>query len=108
GVIGLRVAGVLADAEHVGSFGPVMAGLALGPAVVAVIVIAFYPETAHTELEVLNPGDAALPTDPEALARLDESWAAEHEHHAHHLDEAAQDPPDMAAGGPAGSIPPRV
>lgn len=142
GVIGLRVAGVLADAEHVGSFGPVMAGLALGPAVVAVIVIAFYPETAHTELEVLNPGDAALPTDPEALARLDESWAAEHEHHAHHLDdhdrrpdrpphdggatgssgggpgaradlgdgrrEAAQDPPDMAPGGAAGSIPPRV
>jgi MFS family permease len=80
GVIGLRVAGVLSEPEHYGSFGPVMALLAVGPAIVAVIVIAFYPETAHTELEALNPGDAPLPVDPEALAALDESWAAEHEH----------------------------
>ena len=120
-VIGLRVAGVLADADHVGSFGPVMAGLAIGPAVVAVIVIVFYPETAHTELEVLNPGDVELPTDPAALARLDDAWASEHEHHDtdHRTGadasagpdappEPVGDAPDVAAGGPTGSIPPRV
>lgn len=127
GVIGLRVAGVLADAEHVGSFGPVMAALAVGPAVVAVIVVVFYPETAHTELEVLNPGDALVPTDADELARLDRGWAAEHEHHPHHHlgpHGTASDPGDPAAagadgGGPGegpdvaapegtGSIPPRV
>jgi putative MFS transporter len=115
GVIGLRIAGVFADAAHVGSFGPVMAVLAIGPAIVAVIVVVFYPETAHTELEVLNPGDAALPSDPEELARLDESWTVEHDHHAHehhgrggqhrHDDDGG---PDVAAGDPTGSIPPRV
>jgi MFS family permease len=108
GVIGLRVAGVLADAEHVGSFGPVMAALAVGPAVVAVIVVAFYPETAHTELEVLNPGDAALPSDPVELARLDEAWVAEHDRHGHRPDPHPGDEPDVATGGSAGSIPPRV
>ena len=119
GVLGLRVAGVLSDAEHVGSFGPVMALLALGPLVVAVIVIAFYPETAHTELEVLNPGDAALPVDPAELERLDDTWRAEHEHHHDHegghegrdLDgpRTGDDPtPDLAPPGSAGSIPPRA
>jgi MFS family permease len=106
-VIGLRIAGVLADADHVGSFGPVMAALAIGPAIVAVIVVVFYPETAHTELEVLNPGDAALPTDPEELARLDATWAAEHEHHGTH-DRPGGDGPDVPLGDPTGSIPPRA
>jgi MFS family permease len=84
GVVGLRVAGVLSEPEHLGGFGPVMAILAIGPAIVAVIVVAFYPETAHTELEVLNPDDAPLPTDPGALAALDASWTADHVHHHRH------------------------
>lgn len=80
GVLGLRVAGVLSEPEHYGGFGPVMALLAIGPAIVAVIVVAFYPETAHTELEVLNPGDEALPLDADALAELDDGWRAGHGH----------------------------
>jgi hypothetical protein len=30
----------------------------VGPLIVAAIVLALYPETAHVELEVLNPEDA--------------------------------------------------
>ena len=44
--------------EHFGRFGPGLAILALGPLVVAGLVLAFYPETAHRELEELNPEDA--------------------------------------------------
>jgi MFS family permease len=101
GVVGLRVAGVLSEPEHYGGFGPVMALLALGPAVVAVIVIAFYPETAHTELEVLNPGDAELPVDPGALARLDAAWTAEQ------AGAAPADGGDGADGSPPSSRPRR-
>ena len=43
---------------HFGSFGPGMAILAVGPFIVAALVLTLYPETAHVELEVLNPEDA--------------------------------------------------
>ena len=43
---------------HFGSFGPGMAILAAGPFIVAILVMTLYPETAHVELEVLNPEDA--------------------------------------------------
>lgn len=76
-VVGLKAAGQLAD--HYGSFGPAMAILAIGPAIVAVIVILFYPETTHRELEDLNPEDAPPPHDPEAVAALDQEWSATHE-----------------------------
>jgi MFS family permease len=39
------------------SYGPVMALMALGPLAVAVLVLVSYPETAHRELEDLNPED---------------------------------------------------
>lgn len=42
------------------SYGVAMTGLALGPAVVSVLVFALYPETAHRELEELNPADELL------------------------------------------------
>ena len=65
-VVGLLAAGALVGA--LGSLPPVMALLSLGPAVVVLLIIAAYPETAHRELEDLNPGDAPLtaprPTDP--------------------------------------------
>ena len=96
-------------------------------AIVAVIVIAFYPETAHTELEVLNPGDAPLPVDAAELAALDATWSAEHDHaHPGHTGpgpgrEVGDDrsdgtdpqrddlgPRDAATRGPTGTIPPRV
>lgn len=59
--IGLLLAGFASDAQ--GRFGPVMAFLALGPLALAVLVLVAYPETAHRELEDLNPEDrpAAAP-----------------------------------------------
>lgn len=54
--VGLRVAGRLAD--EWGTYGPAMARLAVGPLIVAVLVVTLYPETAHRELEDINPEDA--------------------------------------------------
>jgi MFS family permease len=53
--IGLLAAGWALD-RTIG-YGTVMAILAIGPVVVAAMVIIFYPETAHHELEDLNPED---------------------------------------------------
>ncbi len=66
-VTGLFAAGYLSD--RWGGFGPAMTALALGPALLALLVLVFYPETAHQELEDLNPEDAVLrgipiPDDP--------------------------------------------
>ena len=65
-------------------------------------------------LTVLAPRqrvDVALPSDPAALARLDQAWTSEHLHHGGsdapvHLGDDGG--PDVAAGGTTGSIPPRV
>lgn len=54
--VGLTLAGRMAD--RWGSMGPGMAVLAAGPLMVALLVVLFYPETAHLELEELNPEDA--------------------------------------------------
>ncbi len=54
--VGLVLGGRLQ--EHYGRFGPGLAILAVGPLVVAALVLAFYPETAHRELEDINPEDA--------------------------------------------------
>ncbi|MEZ5138294.1 MAG: hypothetical protein R2711_05885 [Acidimicrobiales bacterium] len=56
GSVGLSIAGHLGD--RYGTLGPGIALLALGPLVVAALVLALYPETAHVELEELNPEDA--------------------------------------------------
>lgn len=58
GVIGLLAAGYLST--RLGSLGPALAVLAIGPAILAVLVLVAYPETAHRELEDLNPEDAPL------------------------------------------------
>ena len=76
-VLGLLVAGTLAD--RWGSFSPTMLVLAVGPALVVLIVALLYPETANTELEDLNPEDAPPPHDPEAVAALDQEWSETHE-----------------------------
>jgi MFS family permease len=52
---GLLIAGFLAD--ELGSLGPAIAPLALGPLMVAVLVLVAYPETAGRALEDLNPED---------------------------------------------------
>ncbi|MDP9006558.1 MAG: MFS transporter [Actinomycetota bacterium] len=70
-VTGLLGAGVLA--ERLGGLGPALGLLALGPAVLVVLVLVAYPETAQRELEELNPEDrpssgaAPEPTSPPPL-----------------------------------------
>lgn len=42
------------------TYGTVMSYLAIGPGIVAALVYFYYPETAHRELEELNPSDGLL------------------------------------------------
>ncbi len=56
--IGLLAAGAMAD--HFGRIGPGLALLAIGPMILVVLVVRSYPETAHRELEQLNPEDEAV------------------------------------------------
>lgn len=61
GVAG-AAAGVLAGgflSDELGALGRAMAVLGIGPLVVAVLVLTRFPETAHRELEDLNPEDRA-------------------------------------------------
>ena len=53
--VGLVLAG--AKVHDTGGYGPVMAVLAIGPLLVAILVLALYPETARVELEDINPED---------------------------------------------------
>jgi MFS family permease len=55
-IVGLLVAGWVGDA--VGRLGPGLALLAAGPVLLGVLILVAYPETAHRELEELNPEDA--------------------------------------------------
>lgn len=54
-VVGLLIAGFLSD--RLDSLGSALGLLAVGPAVVALLVLTRYPETARIELEDLNPED---------------------------------------------------
>ena len=54
-VLGLAAAGYLS--ERWGGLGPALALLSVGPLLMAVLVLVAYPETAHRELEELNPED---------------------------------------------------
>lgn len=56
---GLLGAGALAD--RLGGLGPALTVLALGPALLVVMVAVAYPETAQRELEELNPEDQPPP-----------------------------------------------
>jgi MFS family permease len=56
-VLGLVVVGRLA--EGFDGFGPALTVMAVGPLLMAGLVLAVYPETAHRELEELNPEDRA-------------------------------------------------
>jgi MFS family permease len=58
GSVGLIGAGVLLDNGM--TYGRVMTTFALGPVLVAFLVALRYPETAHLELETINPEDAHL------------------------------------------------
>ena len=63
--IGLLSAGWLAD--RLGGLGPAIAALAIGPAILIVIVLTLYPETANRHLEELNPADVNV-TDPSGFS----------------------------------------
>jgi MFS family permease len=56
--VGLAAVGVMAD--RFGRIGPAMAVAAVGPLLLAVLVLAAYPETAGRELEDINPEDRPL------------------------------------------------
>jgi len=58
-VIGLATAGYLSDRWN--GLGPALAVLAVGPLLMAGLVLAAYPETAHLELEDINPEDRLGP-----------------------------------------------
>jgi predicted MFS family arabinose efflux permease len=62
-VIGLTTAGRLSETWD--GLGPALALLSIGPLLMAVLVLVAYPETAHRELEELNPED--LLTSSEAV-----------------------------------------
>jgi MFS family permease len=55
---GLLAAGALTDS--LGSLGRALAMLAIGPALLALLVVTRYPETARLELEDLNPEDRSV------------------------------------------------
>ena len=55
---GLLLAGQLRD--HYDGYGPAMTILGVGPAVVVLLIIVLYPETAKRELEDINPEDAPI------------------------------------------------
>lgn len=54
--VGLLLVGQLSD--WWGEIGPAIALVGVGPAILAVLILTRYPETAHRELEELNPEDA--------------------------------------------------
>jgi MFS family permease len=68
--VGLVLAGQLAD-NLSGGLPHAMALLAIGPAIVVVLVLVLYPETAARELEDLNPEDAPITRELLALEGLD-------------------------------------
>jgi MFS family permease len=59
---GVLAAGTLSDA--LGGLGRAMSILAVGPLLVAILVLTRFPETAHRELEDLNPEDATGTSSP--------------------------------------------
>lgn len=62
GIVGLLVMGRLLDAGA--SHGAVIAGLATAQIAVVIVVLVWLPETAHRELEELNPEDDPHPPEP--------------------------------------------
>lgn len=69
GIGGLLATGQLLDRDW--SYGSVMALMAIGQLIVTVLVVAAYPETAHTELEDLNPEDDRLDLSGDRARRID-------------------------------------
>ncbi|MGB8857954.1 MAG: MFS transporter [Ilumatobacteraceae bacterium] len=58
GSVGILAVGYLRDRGT--SFGPLMAAMGIGQMAAAYVAVRHYPETAHLELEQLNPGDPTI------------------------------------------------
>jgi MFS family permease len=71
-VVGLFAAGHLQDA--LGSFGRALGILAVGPLIMAVVILLWFPETARRELEDLNPEDQLVREGAEPPASADASF----------------------------------
>ena len=67
-VLGLLAAGVLSDRWN--GLGPALSVLAVGPLLMAVLVLVAYPETAHRELEEINPEDLLPGVHPTPLPQV--------------------------------------
>lgn len=82
-VMGLAVVSVVHD--NTGSYSPAITVLGLAPLVAVTLVLLFYPETAHRELEDINPEDQPPPPDAAGVAAIERqlagSAAAEPETH---------------------------
>jgi MFS family permease len=100
GIFGLVATGALLDGDW--SYAAVMGTLAVGQLVVTVLVVRYYPETAHLELETLNPEDDPIdlhhpsdtttaPTATAASTATDDSAMGRSAH--------AGEPPDEARHG---------
>jgi len=63
-VIGILLVGTMRDAGF--SYGSAIALVALAQVVVVTVVMTSFPETAHLELEALNPEDAVPVVSPPA------------------------------------------
>jgi MFS family permease len=59
GVVGLLAAAALSGV--IGTIGPALGVLAVGPALMVVLVVVAYPETAGRPLEWLNPSEQPAP-----------------------------------------------
>ena len=58
GSVGILLVGYFRDQGY--SYGSLMTVMALGQLTAAFVAYRWYPETAHLELEALNPGDPTI------------------------------------------------
>jgi MFS family permease len=63
-VLGLLVVGLLSEPAYFGKLGIPIAIVSAGPFLMALILLRWFPETAHRELEEINPEDRPPPPEP--------------------------------------------
>jgi MFS family permease len=99
--VGLALVGWLAD--RTSGLGTAMAAMAIGPAIVVVLILLFFPETASVELEELNPTDAGLAAATFAIGLGDAPFG----HELLSFDGLVAEAPDDESTDPRSTGPPR-
>lgn len=84
--------------DRVGGLPNALSLMAIGPMLLAVLIIALYPETAHRELEELNPEDHRPPRGHD-LEALDDTFEQLHPHEHPPLPHLGLDEPHRRPGG---------